>query len=139
MRELAIVLGLIKQGDNYLLQFRDGDPKIGAANMVGCFGGKIEESETPAVAVCRELREETTLTLTEEDVSYLGKVDVVSDHNLEEVRVIAEVFLVQIDSMVVRAREGSLVSLAATDAADRLGRMTPGTRAVFEQFVLNKG
>lgn len=57
MREVHIAMCLIRQEDHYLLQHRLGDAMIGAAGLIGCFGGKIEDNETPEQAVCRELYE----------------------------------------------------------------------------------
>lgn len=138
MREVAIVLGVIKQGESYLLQLRTGNPRIGAANMVGCFGGKIEPHERSIDAMCRELSEETSLRLRPDDLEHLGSVAAVSDHNLEPVQIKAEVYYATIGGIVVEAMEGELVRWTAEEAAVNLASMTPGTRAVFETFVLNK-
>lgn len=138
MREMRIVLGLIKQQDDYLLQLREGDPKKGAVNMIGCYGGKIEQGEKSLDAMQRELGEETTLKLPKDALKYLGSVDVVSDHNLEPVHIFGEVFLTHIGEAHVESKEGSLVRLSKFQVGQRLDEMTPGTRAVFEQFVLNQ-
>jgi ADP-ribose pyrophosphatase YjhB (NUDIX family) len=137
MRELPIVLGLIQQGDDYLLQYREGDPSIGAVNMIGCFGGKIEDGESPEQAVCRELNEETTLQLKPANVSKLGRVIVTSDHQLEQVKVIAHVYSVPVGSVAVRATEGCLVVMGAGEVEENLQNMTPGTRAAFKKFILS--
>jgi ADP-ribose pyrophosphatase YjhB (NUDIX family) len=138
MRELSIVLGFIRRGDTFLLQFRDGDPKIGAVNLIGCFGGKIETGETPETAVCRELTEETTLNIAPEDIEKLGQVKVVSDHQLEQVSVTADVFMIKTDDVDVRAREGKLIELGLEEIEGKLPEMTPGTRAAFKKFILSE-
>lgn len=136
MRELIIALGLIQQGDNYLLQLRDGDPKIGAAGLIGCFGGKIEDGESPAEAICRELAEETSLTPMLEDAEELGLVEVISDHQLEPVQVKGHSFRIVIGEKLLEAKEGKVVTIHQSNIGERLNEMTPGTRAVFKAFIL---
>lgn len=136
MRRLEIVLGVIQQGEHYVLQFRNGDPKIGGAGLVGFFGGKINHREEALLAVCRELSEETSLVPRPEEVRELGIVEVISDHQLEQVSVLARVFHVPVHSDVdIIAQEGELVRWAHHQALHNLHRMTPGTRAVFEQLL----
>lgn len=138
MREVVIALGLIEQGDNYLLQLRGLNPQIGAAGMIGCFGGKIENDESPKSAVCRELAEETTLIADIENFEEIGLVRVVSDHKLEQVKVLGHGFKISVSpDMLIEAKEGEIISIARSDIPDRLHEMTPGTRAIFEQYILN--
>lgn len=136
MRKLAIVIALIKQGDSYLLQNRNGDPKIGGANLLGCFGGKIDPGENQRIAIKRELKEETSLRPKANDFEELGTVKVLSDHQLEEVEVTALVFSITIpEDVEVKATEGELVRLTEKEAKMRLKDLTTGTRAAFEQFI----
>ena len=137
MREIVIALGLIEQGDNYLLQLRGNDPKIGAAGLIGCFGGKIEDRESPVQAVRRELTEETNLNPTEDDFTELGVIEVVSDHQLEEVRVTGYLFKTTVNTdKSVKAKEGQLVTIPKNKAQNYLDKMTVGTRTSFEQYIL---
>ncbi len=137
MRTLQIAFCLIEQGDLWHLQLRDGDPKIGAAGLIGSFGGKIEENEDPLLAICRELREETSLAPLEDQLRFLGIVEVVSDHQLEPVKVVCHVYQLSLDpDMEITALEGQLTTIAKAEAHIHLHRMTPGTRACFEQYIL---
>lgn len=141
MREMRIVLGLIEQGDNYYLQLRGTDPRIGAAGMIGCFGGKIEDADEddPRRAVLREILEEVGLSDEVEDVQDLGEVEVESDHQLEKVKVLANVFrlLLGPDVMVDPNQcEGELIKISRDKVRQNLHLMTPGTKACFEQLVL---
>lgn len=137
MRQMEIAIGLIEQDGKYHLQLRDGDPTIGAAGMIGCFGGKVEEGESPGAAFWREINEEVGLEPSAEAIKKLGVVDVLSDHRLEPVRVIAHVFHILVDRAIdVRTNEGQLITWSRDEAADNLHRMTPGTKACFEQFVI---
>lgn len=137
MREMTIVFCLIEQDGKWHLQLRDGDPKIGAAGLIGGFGGKIEPNEDPLEAICRELNEETSLTPTTDQMTKLGLVEVVSDHQLEPVKVLAHTYHLLLESgMEVFASEGQLVTLLKSETHKHLHRMTPGTRACFEQHIL---
>lgn len=92
MRQLEIVIAVLQQGEHYLLQLRNGGPQIGAAGLLGFFGGKLEPPETPLAAICRELCEETNLRPEAHQMRALGHVKVISDHRLEPVAVHAHVF-----------------------------------------------
>lgn len=132
---MKIALAVLKQGDRYLLQQRGNISKIGGAGLIGLFGGKIE-NETALEAVCREVAEETTLTVIPEDGQNLGEVNVTSDHNLEEVAVNAQIFQFNIDEhMIVIAKEGKLVTLTRGQAFKQLDTMTTGTAACFKQLM----
>ena len=136
---MVIALGLIEQGDSYLLQLRGENPMIGGAGLIGCFGGKLEEGEQPRTAICREIGEETSHQASEEDFIPLGTVEVISDHKMETVKVFGHVFHIKLpDHVHLEAREGELVSLAKAEAHTFLDKMTTGTRACFEQFVIGE-
>lgn len=137
MRKLIVALGLIEQGDNYLMQLRGTNPMIGGAGLIGCFGGKVEASESPKDAACREINEETNLKLKTNDLGLLGEVSVASDHRMETIKVKAYIFEIQIGSeILIEATEGELVTIQKKDAHKYLDKMTTGTRACFEQFIL---
>lgn len=139
MDKLKIAVAIIKQEGLYHLQFRNGPKEIGAAGMIGCFGGKIDPGETPLHAITREVAEETNLTPTEDDFEYLGKVSVLSDNDLKPVKIRGRVFKYDVlPGVIIEAREGSLVSLDPQRIKVELDTMTPGTRAAFEQFVLTE-
>jgi 8-oxo-dGTP diphosphatase len=67
-------------------------------------GGKIEVSEQPAIALCRELSEELSLDLVPEELTYLGRFTAPAAH--EPGRLVdAEVFSVDISRSVEPAAE----------------------------------
>lgn len=137
MRELQIVMVVIEQDGLYHLQFRDGPKRIGAAGLIGCFGGKIEHGETPLQAIYREVGEETTIRPKQADFVKLGEVNVIADNNLEPVKIHSDVYHLGLDKNIeIKAREGRLVSLTKAESADRLATMTPGTQAAFSQFII---
>lgn len=136
MRRVDVALGLIQQNDRYHLQLRNHKASSGANNLIGCFGGKIEDKETPEQAVCRELSEETSLNPKEEDIELLGTIDVISDYKTEQVNIRGHVFKISLDRDVqIQAIEGELVSITANDIPEVMPRMTVGTEACFKQFV----
>jgi len=136
MRQLDIGLGLICQEGAYLLQRRRSDPKIGAAGLIGVFGGKVESGETALEATCRELGEETNLVLSPEEFTHLGEVEILSDHQLEPVQVHATVYCVTVSKMkVVKAKEGTLVLLTKQEALAKSDELSAATRACFEQLI----
>jgi|TARA_B100000315_G_scaffold223852_1_gene228980 8-oxo-dGTP pyrophosphatase MutT (NUDIX family) len=54
----AVAAILLSEEGDYLLQQRDGTPGIWHPNMLGLFGGTIEEGEEAGAALRRELAEE---------------------------------------------------------------------------------
>ncbi len=80
MRETTLCY--LERDNCYLLLYRNakpGDPNKG--KWIG-IGGKLEDGETPETCVCREVYEETGLTLTE--YTYRGIVDFQSDRDGDE-------------------------------------------------------
>lgn len=136
MRTLHIGIGLIHQDDTYLLQLRGDNPAIGAAGLIGGFGGKLEPEETVVQAVCRELGEETSLAPLIEELEHLGAVEVISDHRLEEVQVLATIFRLPVTGEAeVVAKEGTIVRMTKDEVLANLDRLTPATRACFETLI----
>jgi len=137
MRTLEIAIGLIEQGNEYILQRRDSRAHIGAAGLIGCFGGQIktEEGESPIMAVARELAEETNLTGSE-SWNYLGPVSVTSDRNSKIVKIEAEVFRCELpQKQVVVAKDGQVVRIRKDEAYKRIHEYTPATKVLFEQLI----
>ena len=135
MRQLDIALALLKQNDEYLFQKRGDIPEIGAAGLIGLFGGQIE-GETPVQAICRELDEETNFTPNEQEATFVGEVRVVADHKLEDVNIKAQIFSFMVGKdYVLQAKEGTLVRFTKEKAAENLDLMTPATRAYFENLI----
>lgn len=136
MRQIKVALGLIKQGDNYLLQLRGDNPAIGGAGLIGCFGGKIDDNEDPKKTVCREIAEETTLNPIASKLQDLGRVNVKSDHKLEQVKVEAHIYKIDINKrQTVKAREGKILKMSLEDAKSNLDKLTPATKVVFTELL----
>jgi 8-oxo-dGTP pyrophosphatase MutT (NUDIX family) len=135
MRELSISMAMINQVDLYHLQRRNGSKAIGAAGLVGCFGGKVEDNESAKEAIARELPEETNLTISLADLRQLESFDVESDHQLEPVRVHVKVFEVLLPyGQKVVAKEGELVSWDTEEIKANEAELTPATKEFFKRY-----
>lgn len=133
---MDVSIGLIEKGDAYVLQLRPNVATIGAAGLIGAFGGRIEPGESPIEAVCRELSEETSLKPSTEDFSHLGNVQVIADRGGKPLQVKAEVFRIAIgpEEQVI-AFDGEVVCMTRAEADENAHRLTPATKAAFEQFL----
>lgn len=136
MQHVEIVMALIKQGDNYLLQLRNGKDQVGALNFIGCFGGKIEVGETPETAICREVAEETTLQPAPEKLEFIGEVTVDSERHGEPITAHARIYQITVPpSIVVQAKEGELVTMTKVVVQANMEQLTPATRACFTELI----
>src|ERR1700712_1915940 len=136
MRDLRVALGLIVQDGYYVLQLRQGDPSIGSVGLIGTFGGKIEDGESPLQAVVREIGEETNLEIVSHGWKPVGQVRVISDYDNEEVLVKATAFVTVVKPDVkIIAREGTLVRIKMLDISKRVDKFTPATKAMFETLL----
>ena len=136
MERMEVSIGFIEQGETYLLQLRPNVSTIGAAGLIGAFGGRIELGESPVEAVCRELTEETSLRPSTEDFSYLGTVEVTAYRQQQPLRVTANVFQIGIaPTENVSATDGEVVRITRQQADEQSDQLTPATRAAFEQFL----
>jgi 8-oxo-dGTP pyrophosphatase MutT (NUDIX family) len=135
MQKLEIVLGLIEQEDNFILQRRVNERHIGAAGLIGCFGGQIEKGESEAEAVARELSEETSLVTTPEDWKLLTDVEVDSDRDNQPVRIYATAFLYTlVPGRAIHATDGEVVVVPKDNTTDIEHELTPATRALFAKL-----
>lgn len=73
IKKVANVLVSDPQG-NLILQHRDNKPTINNPGMITGFGGAVESGETVRQAAARELREETNLEFSEDDLRFLTDI-----------------------------------------------------------------
>ena len=136
MERMEVSIGFIEQGETYLLQLRPNVSTIGAAGLIGAFGGRIEPGESPVEAVCRELSEETSLKPSTEDFSYLGTVVVTAYRQQQPLHITANVYRIITDpTEKVTAFDGEVVRMTRQQVDERADQLTPATRAAFEQFL----
>ncbi len=120
LQHFDIVMVILQQGSLYHLQLRNGKGQSGALGLVGCFGGEIENGETPQEAACRELAEESTVELSPESIRQVGEVNVVSEKYGKPATVHCHVYHARInDEVKVAAREGELVTASLTELIAR--------------------
>lgn len=137
MSAVVIVMGLVVQGDRYHLQLRNGAKQVGALDLIGCFGGKVEPDETHEQAICRELIEESNISVTPSEIEYVGSVDVQSDRHGIPVAVHSKIYKVTLPlDFRVKANEGELITLTDQEVRSSLHKLTPATRACFEQLII---
>jgi 8-oxo-dGTP pyrophosphatase MutT (NUDIX family) len=135
MKQLNVAAVVITQGASYIMQHRTGDPGIGAAGRIGFFGGKIE-NETAEMAARREIAEETTLVLPDnQPLEWLYEVVVASDYKNEPISINMTFFGFELPSFeTIQAKEGRMVVMTKQEAVAQPGRLTPATRAYFEKI-----
>jgi 8-oxo-dGTP pyrophosphatase MutT (NUDIX family) len=136
VKEQPIVLGLIEQGDECLLQLRNGQTQVGALNLIGCFGGKVKAGETVEQAVVREIGEETSLATTPDDWQKLGEVAVDVPINGEMVHFPTTVFKTIVKPEIeIVAKEGELVRTDRELREINHSQLTPATAAVAKELL----
>lgn len=136
MKTIHAALGIITQDGKYLLQLRNHKNVSGGMNKIGFFGGMIEANETPVAAACRELREETSLDLYEQDFQMIDMIEQTSDYRGELVTMKAWLFAADIPANVeVQCFEGELIRLTFAEAQERLEELTPGTELAFKTIL----
>lgn len=118
-----------------MLQLRDDLPTISAAGQWSLFGGRVEEGETPAATVLREVQEE--LSITPHCYRLLGS----SDHfaELEQAVIRMWFFEAHVDEVwgVHRLTEGQTVQ--AFSFEQLAGLNMPGVmREILQQYHLTR-
>lgn len=142
MKSLEVAMIVIKQDEKFVLQVRGEDPAIGASGLIGFFGGKLDiikygRKETYEEAAYRELGEEVYIDApVKGQLKELGRIAVVSDFKLETVRIEAVAYeLILDENVVVQPLEGGLVYMTRDEVLQNTHRLTPGTRAGFEELI----
>lgn len=136
MDHFEVAMGLVRQGETYVLQLRNGKNQAGGLNLIGCFGGKVEIGETPLEAACRELAEESTFAPDQSRAILLGEVDVLSERHNKPITVHATIYLFELtDDETIQAREGEAVRMMYQEIMSSLDRFTSATRSCFEQLI----
>jgi len=138
-----ISIGIIRQNNQFVLQRRPQEARIGAAGLIGCFGGQIkldtdtnEPLETAQEAVAREVAEETTLTTLPAEWVELGFVEVDSDRDLKPIRIHATVFENRLaEDEEIYAIEGTLVRMSKRELLASPDQISPATIEAFRKYI----
>lgn len=132
-------MGLLKQGNTYLLQLRNGKKQAGGLGLIGCFGGQIEADEDALTAVCREVAEESSFAPHKSQAQYFGEVNVTSERHDQPITVHAKIYLFELDSSVkVAAKEGELVTMTADELRTSYARLTPAMKSCFDELIIER-
>ena len=135
MREMDISMAMICQIDSFHLQRRNGPKRIGAAGLVGCFGGKVEQGETPKEVIIREIPEETSISIVSGDTRQIDSFSVESDFQHQPIKINATVFEIILPyGTEVVAKEGELVSWTPKEIKEHESQLTPATREFFSRY-----
>ncbi|HET8670665.1 MAG TPA: NUDIX domain-containing protein [Candidatus Saccharimonadales bacterium] len=70
----ALIIPKIENTNKLVFQRRDGKAPTDP-NLLGLFGGSLEAGETPIEAAFRELTEETSLQVAQDDLTLAGDAD----------------------------------------------------------------
>lgn len=130
-----VVLVLLRQGDTYYLQLRNGAKQSGALGFVGGFGGAIEPGETPEEAACRETAEESSVHLEPNALELLGEVSVLSEKHGVPSTVHAIIYCAEVsESEEITALEGELVKMSLAELRDNIQLLSPVLRACVNEL-----
>lgn len=136
MQHFQIVMALVRQGNGYVLQLRNGKNQSGGLNLIGCFGGQIEPGETPEQALVRELAEESNVHSKVTDLQYFGEVRVDSERHDQPITVHSRIYRLELpESVKIEAQEGQLIRMTTQEVRANLDKLTPATKACFEQLI----
>lgn len=134
---IKVVICLVSRGNVFYFQHRNFKPEKGGADSIGCFGGAIENSESPETTSCREVAEETSLTPKLRDIECIGNVQVIADKNLRQVGIDAKVYQLDLSTNInFKAKEGQLVKMNLGEIQQNLERLTPATKKAFKDYIL---
>jgi 8-oxo-dGTP pyrophosphatase MutT (NUDIX family) len=146
MKRIKIAIVALKRHDDYIMHLRQGDTSRGAIDLIGFFGGMVDEGEPAIEAAARELGEETNINLPTSKLKSLGKVTVESDFDHQPVSVAASVFEAKLpkNTEVSFKHEGELdevedeiviANRAEINEFIKANKLTPATRAAFKELI----
>ena len=107
----ALIIPIVNSTGDYVFQRRTDDAPTDAG-LLGLFGGSIETDETPLEAAFRELKEETSLDVSVEDLQ------LVIDADMPTLKgpIHAHVFTVSIRETTLEVYEGTGFEVLSKDA-----------------------
>ncbi len=133
MRQVEISIAILDHPDGLVMQRRPSN--MGAGGKLGCFGGKLDEGESPLESIVREIIEETTLDLGSSDFTHHGQVEVISDNKGQIVEVLAHVFVAACQGKVEIRDEGELVHLPKHEYSMNRHQLTSATLAALDMLI----
>ena len=129
---MSVAILLESTDKKVILQKRDDKPGINHPGKVTLFAGGVEEGEEPLAAALRELKEELTLDLWPEDLTFLCEFTRTHPNGA---RGVVYVFIARnIDPKLLSLQEGeAIVYLSKTDDLSQYN-LGQKTREIIQEF-----
>jgi 8-oxo-dGTP pyrophosphatase MutT (NUDIX family) len=127
MKRFASVI-LIAEDGRVLLQRRDNNAEIKDPGMLSIFAGAALHGEAPEQTALREIEEEATLSLTPNDVTFVGEATYNGHHSM--------VFVAHaIEPSSITIREGAGVEAIALRSLHERTDIAPISKIALELYV----
>jgi 8-oxo-dGTP pyrophosphatase MutT (NUDIX family) len=127
MKRFASVI-LIAEDGRVLLQRRDNNAEIKDPGMLSIFAGAALHGEAPEQTALREIEEEATLSLTPNDVTFVGEATYNGHHSM--------VFVAHaIEPSSITIREGAGVEAIALQSLHERADIAPISKIALELYV----
>ena len=127
MKRFASVI-LIAEDGRVLLQRRDNNAEIKDPGMLSIFAGAALHGEAPEQTALREIEEEATLSLTPNDVTFVGVATHDGHHSM--------VFVAHaIEPSSITIREGAGVEAIALQSLHERADIAPISKIALELYV----
>ena len=127
MKRFASVI-LIAEDGRVLLQRRDNNAEIRDPGMLSIFAGAALHGEAPEQTALREIEEEATLSLTPNDVTFVGEATYNGHHSM--------VFVAHaIEPSSITNREGAGVEAIALQSLHERADIAPISKIALELYV----
>ena len=132
MKSLEVVIAIISDSKDMLLfQHRK---RRSYQNYLGLVGGKIEQGESPKKAMSREIKEETSLDVSQ--CVYLGRViETLITQNIST-KVLLHIFVVKVDGQLKSSmQEGDLLWVKKNSFLKEKERYIPTDWLIVHSFI----
>ncbi len=132
--DFEVAFTIVKCGDKFIFQHRDNNPDIASPGLFAAFGGAVEPEESLIDAAVRELREETSLEIDKNNLTYLGSINVPVKRGGTRHAFIAEV---QNDSFDVYEGQDKVSFTWADLIKMELDKFTPSTKEAIKRYIIS--
>lgn len=116
---------MIATDGSLLLQRRDNIPNISSPNMLGIFGGHVEENESYLEAAIREIEEETGYRATPDEMQFL--IEFENKYPMSNTMKGIFYLLENIDQSKLKITEGVLEVISIEDIPNHFHEIVPTT------------
>lgn len=132
MKSLEVVIAIISDGkDKLLFQHRK---RQSYQNYLGLVGGKVKQGESLEIAMSREIKEETSLDVSQ--CAYLGRVIETLIAQNRSSKVLLHVFVVKVDGQLKSSmQEGDLLWVKKDCFLKEKERYIPTDWLIVQSFI----